>query len=653
MSETRKLAAILVADVVGYSRLAGADEDRILARLRALRSDLIDPTIALHRGRVVKRTGDGSLIEFRSVVDAVRCAIEVQNGMLERNAGLPPERRIEFRVGIHLGDVVEETDGDLMGDGVNIAARLEGVAKPGAICLSEDAYRQVSGRLDMAVADLGPTQLKNIERPIRVYSLEVGQPAQAKPATKAEPRETPTEARRRLRLSPLALGGGIVALIAVGAGAWQFLGGSRPVALAAPAVAVLPFDNLGGDEQSSRLADGMTEDVITDLARYKDLLVIARNSTMTYKGKPIDPRQVAKDLNVAYVLAGSIQHQVDQLRVTAELIDAATGTQVWSERWDRPATDLFSVQAEVADKVAVSLGGNTGSHSGAIKERRLSEAKKRALANLSAYDLWLLGREQSELSNKAANAKGLEYIEKAIALDPSLANAYVVRAWLKLQKYFLFDFPWEPQLKEFESDLREALALDPSNAAAHAGLIKYFADMGRWAELSDEIDRALHDNPTNNLVLSNAAAQLPYAGRSEEGVAMADLVLRLDPQMPRPRLGFLVAPYFFGRKFERVIAVDDQIPEESKNKFNRFFRAASYAFLDRAEDAERAKANLIAKDGEQVMEIWFNTGEVFARRNEQDLEREGFRKLGLRICATEEELKKYDNPKRLPECAKT
>src|SRR5271170_1098403 len=181
MGETRKLAAIVCSDVVGYSRLAGADEDRILARLRALRSDLIDPTIAVHHGRIVKRTGDGSIVEFRSVVDAVRCAIEVQNAMVERNAGLPQERRIDFRIGIHLGDVVEETDGDLMGDGVNIAARLEGIAEPGAICLSEDAYRQVKGRLDLEVTDLGPTQLKNIAEPIRVYSLKVGFPAQPKP----------------------------------------------------------------------------------------------------------------------------------------------------------------------------------------------------------------------------------------------------------------------------------------------------------------------------------------------------------------------------------------------------------------------------------------------------------------------------------------
>jgi TolB-like protein/class 3 adenylate cyclase len=652
LGETRKIAAILVSDIVGYSRLAGADEDRILARLRALRSDLIDPTIALHHGRVVKRTGDGSLIEFRSVVDAVRCAIEVQNGMVERNAGLPPERRIEFRVGIHLGDVVEESDGDLMGDGVNIAARLEGIAQPGAICLSEDAYRQVSGRLDMAVADLGPTQLKNIERSIRVYSLQVGVPAQAKPATAAKP----PHPKRRSALA--LLGVGIAALIAIAAGSWYFLPGSRlwPVErsayVASPSIAVLPFDNLGGDEQSSRLADGMTEDVITDLARFKDLLVIARNSTMAYQGKPVDARQVAKELNVRYVLAGSIQHQADQLRVTVELIDAASGAQVWSQRWDRPAQDMFSVQAEIADKVAASIGGNGGSNFGAIPGRLLSEAKRRAPANLSAYDLWLLAREQSILRNKAANVKGLEYIEKAIALDPNFGPAYASRAWLKMQKTWIFGAPWATQHEEFGSDLRRALALDPSNARAHAGLIRYFADAGQWTELSAEIDRAVRDNPTNTLVLSIAAEQLPIAGRPEEGVAMADLALRLDPQMPGSLLRSLVPSHFFSHKFERVIELTGQIPEDNRDAWPRFYLAASYAFLGRAEDAERAKADLIAKDGEQVEEIWLNEGD-YARTNEQDLELEAFRKLGLRICATEEELKKFDNPKRLPECVKS
>ena len=499
----------------------------------------------------------------------------------------------------------------------------------------------------MAVADLGPIQLKNIERPIRVYSLQVGVPAQAKPARDVKP-----EPKGRSRLALLA--GGIAALLLVTAvGAWHFLGANRSTAAATPAVAVLPFDNLGGDEQSSRLADGMTEDVITDVARYKDLLVIARNSTMAYKGKPVDARQVAKDLNVRYVLAGTIQHQADQLRVTAELIDATSGAQVWSERWDRPTQDMFAVQAEVADKVATTLGGNGHLNLGAIQGRMLAEAKQRIPANLSAYDLWLLAREQFRLETQAGNVKGLEYIEKAVALDPNFANAYVVRAWLKFQKFWLLGLPWATQIKEFESDLRIALALDPSYPPAHAALMRYFADKGQWAELTAEIDRTVRDNPTNNVVLTLAAQQMPALGRPEEGVAMADLILRLDPQFLPTRRGMLSYIYFMGRKFERAIEEGDQIPEESRNRFDRFYEAAAYALLGRLEDLERAKADLVAKNGAPVEELWLNEGDVFARTIERDLEREAFRKLGFRICATEEELKKFDNPKRLPECVKT
>ncbi len=268
MSETRKLAAILAADVVGYSRLAGADEERTLARLRALRSDLIDPTIAVHHGRVVKRTGDGALVEFRSVVDAVRCAIELQNGMVERNAGVAEDRRIEFRIGVHLGDVVEEADGDLMGDGVNIAARLEGICAPGAICLSEDAYRQVKGRLELAVHDLGPTQLKNIAEPMRVYSLDVGRPAQARPAPPPAPEK------------------------------------SAPPRLS---IVVLPFANIGGDPEHEHFVDGVTESLTTDLSRIRHAVVIGRNTAFTYKGKPVDLKSIGRELNVRYVLEGSVQ----------------------------------------------------------------------------------------------------------------------------------------------------------------------------------------------------------------------------------------------------------------------------------------------------------------------------------------------------------
>ena len=321
MSETRKLAAILVSDVVGYSRLAGADEDRILARLRTLRSDLIDPTIAVHHGRIVKRTGDGSIIEFRSVVDAVRCAIELQNAMIERNAGVPEDRRIEFRVGIHVGDVVEESDGDLMGDGVNIAARLEGIAKPGAICLSEDAYRQVSGRLDMAVTDLGPTQLKNIERSIRVYSLQVGVPAQVKPAEPVTPVTPagPTPQKRRFGLAPLAVALAAL-LVVIAGGAWWFLNANRSTSVAAKApaeaarlsIVVLPFANLSGDPGQDYLVDALTDELTTSLARIRDSFVIARNTAMTFKGKPIDAKAIGKDLGVRYVLEGSVQPSGDR-----------------------------------------------------------------------------------------------------------------------------------------------------------------------------------------------------------------------------------------------------------------------------------------------------------------------------------------------------
>ena len=304
MAETRKLVAILAADVVGFSRLTGVDEDRTLARLRALRSDLIDPTIAVHNGRVVKRTGDGALVEFRSVVDAVRCAVEIQNAMVERNAGVLADRRIEFRIGVHLGDVVEESDGDLMGDGVNIAARLEGIALPGAICLSEDAYRQVRARLDLVVSDLGQTQLKNIAEPVRIYSLQVGLLAQPKPAAPAESGQAEAPAPR------LALPD-------------------------KPSIAVLPFQNMSGDAEQEYFVDGMVEDIITGLSRIKWLFVIARNSSFYLQGE--SRRHTAgraANLACAMCLEGGVRKAGNRLRITAQLIEAETGAHLWADRFD-------------------------------------------------------------------------------------------------------------------------------------------------------------------------------------------------------------------------------------------------------------------------------------------------------------------------------
>ena len=341
-----------------------------LARLRALRSDLIDPTIAVHHGRVVKRTGDGSLVEFRSVVDAVRCAIEVQNGMVERNAGLPPERRIEFRVGIHLGDVVEESDGDLMGDGVNIAARLEGIAKPGTICLSEQAYWQVKSRLDLAVSDLGATQLKNIAEPVRVYSLEVGKPTTVKPVKAAQRNLLPIIAA----IVPLIVIAGVVGL--------YFAGGPKSVTPSAPqptttstsaelakqatpeppkvtperlSIVVLPFTNLGGDPTQDYLADVITEQLTSSLSRIAGSFVIARSTAFTYKGKPIDVRQLGRDLGVRYALEGSAQRNGNRVRVTAQLIDAESGAHLWSDQFDANIANLLEMQDEIVKRLSVPL----------------------------------------------------------------------------------------------------------------------------------------------------------------------------------------------------------------------------------------------------------------------------------------------------------
>ena len=378
MTEKRKLAAILAADVVGFSRLTGSDEEGTLARLRTLWSDLIAPTIAVHNGRVVKRTGDGSIIEFRSVVDAVRCAIEVQNGMVERNAGLPPDRRIEFRFGIHLGDVVEESDGDLMGDGVNIAARLEGIANPGGIYLSEDAYRQVRDRLKEDFTDLGEKELKNIARPVRVFALRTGSVGRAS--------ETQAPARDK-------------------AGPPRF------------SMVVLPFANIGGDPEQEYFVDGVTESLTTDLSRIAGSFVIGRNTAFTYKGKHVDLKQIGRGLNVRYVLEGSVQRSGNRLRVNVQLIDAETDTHLWAERFDKPVADLFEMQDEIVARLANELGTQL-----IVAEARRAERAP----NPNSTDLYYQGLA---LFNKGASAENLtqarKFFERALALDPGNLDAWI------------------------------------------------------------------------------------------------------------------------------------------------------------------------------------------------------------------------------------
>jgi TolB-like protein/class 3 adenylate cyclase len=422
MSESRKIAAILVSDVVGDSRLAGADEDRTLSRLRGLRSDLIDPAIAAHRGRIVKRTGDGALVDFRSVVDAVRCALEVQNAMVERNAGVPVDRRIEFRIGIHLGDVVEESDGDLMGDGVNIAARLEGIAEPGAIFLSEDAYRQVKARLDLAVTDLGPTQLKNIAEPIRVYSLEVGK--QPKPAPDPAPEE------------------------------------SAPPRLS---MVVLPFANMGGGAEQEHFVDGVTESLTTDLSRIRGSFVIGRNTAFTYKGKAVDLKQIGRDLNVRYVLEGSVQRGGNRMRVNVQLIDAETGNHLWAERFDKPLADLFDMQDEIVARLA-----------GALNAELVAAEARRAERTPSpdSMDLYFQGLAWL---NKALTpdtvARARSFFDRALAADPDNVDALIGSAGADMSAGVLL-FVADPAAAFIvaETKVTRALSAVPDNARGHMTL---------------------------------------------------------------------------------------------------------------------------------------------------------------------------------------
>jgi TolB-like protein/class 3 adenylate cyclase len=484
MAETRKIAAILVADVVGYSRLAGADEEGTLARLRAMRSDLIDPAVAAHHGRTVKRTGDGSIVEFRSVVDAVRCAIEVQEGMVERNAGVAEDRRIQFRVGIHLGDVVEESDGDLMGDGVNIAARLEGIAEPGAICLSEQAYWQAKGRLDLAVSDLGPTQLKNIAEPIRVYSLQHGEPAQAKPAPVPAP------------------------------------GKPGPPRLS---MVVLPFANIGGDPDQEHFVDGVTESLTTDLSRIRGAYVIARNTAFAYKGKRLDVKTIGRELNVRYVLEGSVQRSENRMRVNVQLIDAETGNHLWAERFDKPLADLFDMQDEIVSRLANALNAQLV----AVEARRAEQAP-----TPDSMDLYFQGLAWF---NKGLTpdhiVRARSFYDRALAVDHDNVEALIGSAATDVAdggNSYVTDSM--AALAAAEKKLTNALSSVPDHARGHMWLGLIDIMTRRAAQGIAKCEHALALD--RNLAAAHSAVGFGkiFVGHAEETEAHVKEALRLSPR---------------------------------------------------------------------------------------------------------------------------
>lgn len=559
MRENRKLAAIMAADVVGFSRLASEDEDRTLARLRALRSDLIDPTVAVHNGRVIKRTGDGALVEFRSVVDAVRCAIEVQFGMVERNAGLPQNRRIEFRIGIHLGDVVEESDGDLMGDGVNIASRLEGIAAPGGICLSEDAYRQVKARLDLAVTDLGDTQLKNIAEPIRVYSLQVG-----------------------------AAGSKAAAMLE---SSTSRLVGPTPPKLS---IAVLPFVNMSRDAEHEFFADGLTEDIITDLSNVPGFFVIARNSTFAYKGKHADIRQIARDLGVKYVLEGSARRSDKRLRVNVQLIDAAGGgNHVWAERFDREIADVFEVQDEVTRRVVAAISGMLGT--GNIPNRSRP-------SNLEAYDLCVRSREKWIVS-ATANKEARLALERAVALDPNYCEAHSSLAVSLLFGWNTWGEPQMPDRRDALKHAQRAVEIDPGDSRALSALAYVQLYERNWNEAKRLFDAAIHLNPNDPNASIWVVELYIYLGEPQDALRACAEALRLNPRPHHGYLWVLGMAQFAAGQYEEAVATLSR--EETYGSGSRENLIGALALAGRVPEAREEARIFLAGNptwriGEQV-----------------------------------------------------
>jgi len=582
-----------VADVVGYSRLAGADEDRTLARLRGLRSDLIDPAIAAHRGRIVKRTGDGSIIEFRSMVDAVRCAIEVQTGMVERNAGVSEDRRIQFRIGVHLGDVVEESDGDLMGDGVNVAARLEGVCEPGGVCLSEDAYRQVKSRLELQVTDLGPQSLKNIAEPVRAYLLRQGATASRKssqPATKTRG----VWARWPALAAALAL-----ALLAAGTFGWRagfaprFMAASVDDKLAnAPrlSIVVLPFENLSGDKEEDYFADGITDDLTTDLSHLADSFVISRGTAFTYKGKPVDAKEIGRDLGVRYLLEGSVRRSNDKIEVNAQLISTETGAHVWADRFEGERSRLGELQVAFVSRLANSLGVEL------VKAEALRAIRERP-NDPDAVDLSMRGwaeafRPYSQSSNNAA----IGLFERALAIDPHLVPAMVGLPWtLWHRTEQLHSSDPKSDIARAEDWAERAVVADPGNSAAHMAKALVLFAKRQWSQAIAEPDAAIADDPNNAEAHAARSFWKLYLGRAEEGFSGLETALRLSPRDPRVPLWQANVCYLHNylAQWEQAIEwCEKAVASAPENLFAWVHLAAANAWAGHDKQAREALAQL-------------------------------------------------------------
>ena len=539
----RKLAAILALDVAGYSHLMNQDEEGTLRGLMAHLSELVEPRIAAHRGRIVKRTGDGLLVDFASAVEAVRSAIEIQSGMVERNRATPEDSRIEFRIGINLGDVIIEGD-DIYGDGVNIAARLEGIAEPGAIFVSRAVRDSVRDKLEVALEDLGEKSVKNIARRVWVFGLGRASGARSIPS----PSPTADKA----------------------------------------SIAVLPFANMSGDAEQEYFSDGITEDLITDLSKVSGLFVIARNSSFAYKGKSVKVQEIGRELGVRFVLEGSIRKARDRVRITAQLIDAGSGGHLWADRFDRDLTDIFATQDEVVEKIVGAL---------AVKLTRGEERRLRrgGTRNVEAYEAWLRARELLARSTRDSVVQSRAMYRRAIEIDPNFAAPHAGLAFAVISDYAN---AWTPEpekaLEEAERWARRAIELDIQEPVGHVAL----GNVLLWQRHHDAalaaLNRAVELDPNYAQGHGLTGMTLMYAGRAAEALESFATTMRLDPLYPNLVLHFLAQAHFSLGEYEIAARhLLDRIAKNPDTDSSRMLLAACYGHLGREEDARAVWVDLL------------------------------------------------------------
>jgi len=531
----RRLAAILAADIAGYSRLMNEDEEATVGAWQAARAEVIKPSIAEYSGRIVKHTGDGFLAEFATVSEAVRCAVNMQHGFAALNADTPDPRRMNFRMGINLGEITVDDD-DIHGDGVNIAARLEGLAEAPGICVTSSVYDQVRKNVDCRFEDMGEHQVKNIAEPIHVYRILC-----------AEPTIHDDEAS-----------------VLVPAGADK------------PSIAVLPFVNMSADPEQEFFADGLTEDILTQLSRFKDLFVISRNSTFTYKGRAVKAQEVARDLGVGYVVEGSVRKAGERVRVTVQLIDGTHDRHVWAERYDRSLEDIFAIQDEITAAIGATLPGR-------VEADSHDRARHTPTDNMAAYECVLAGKVLHHNSKRKDNVAALQLLERAIELDPGYAHA---RAWRACVLGQAWSYGWdedpEASFQEIADELARALALDENDADIHRILAAVHITRDNHDQALLHQKKALHLNPNYDLVVVQHGELMTWLGRPDEGVEWISKAMQLNPFHPPRFWSHLGRAYFVGRRYAEAIEAIKQIGAPDQR--HHAFLAACYAYLD--EDAE-------------------------------------------------------------------